>query len=37
MAGLLMLTLLGLLFLLASAVAAALLWASHRLGRSSPA
>jgi RsiW-degrading membrane proteinase PrsW (M82 family) len=36
-AGLLMLTLLGLLFLLACAVAAALLWASHRLGRSSSA
>jgi len=36
-AGLLMLTLLGLLFLLACGVTAALLWASHRLGRSSPA
>lgn len=36
-AGLLMLTLLGLLFLLACGVTAGLLWASHRLGRSSPA
>ncbi len=34
-AGLLMLTLLGLLFLLAWGVAVALLWAGHRLGRSS--
>jgi hypothetical protein len=34
LAGLLMLTLLGVLFLLACAVTAALLWASHRLGRS---
>ncbi len=37
LAGLLMLTLLGLLSLLACAVTAALLWASHRLGQSSPA
>lgn len=36
-AGLLMLTLLGLLFLLACGVTAALLWASYRLGQSSPA
>lgn len=34
---LLMLTLLGLLFLLVCGVTAALLWAGHRLGRSSPA
>ncbi len=35
-AGLLMLALLGLLALLACGVAVALLWASHRLGRSAP-
>lgn len=35
--GLLMLTLLGLLFLLAFGVTAALLWAGYHLGRSSPA
>lgn len=37
MAGLLVLILLGLLFLLACGVTAALLWASHRLGRPFPA
>ncbi|MCX7855047.1 MAG: PrsW family intramembrane metalloprotease [Anaerolineae bacterium] len=36
LAGLLMATLLGLFALLACGVAAALLWASHRLGRSAP-